>query len=301
MTRLARIAARAPVPVFAAIGPGRQAETERLLARPGLRRADTARDAAILLVAGDLPEAAAPALARLHDQLPRPRVTLRWQGEGAEAIEAALTGTWRELCAGGPDEEDRLPDAPPNAWRGVGPHGQGGEGMMGGTPYGRPMAMTGADIRDGLQLDRYSATLGPFAPMLPPGMVLDLTLQGDVICEVAVAEPPFAQPAEADAPALCAARLLRLLGLEKAARRVIGGRPPGALWITGAVPPGLGRIGGADLRARLAAWLADRPVTVPAFDLPALLAGAEWCEAMLILASLPPSELIRAARREAAA
>ena len=301
MTHLVRWAARAPAPVYAAIGPGRQAEVERLLTRPGLNRAKTPRDAAILLVAGDLPSSSLDALNRLHDQLPRPRTTLRWLDGDQEAIAHRITTALRALCDGAAGEDDRLPDTPANEWKGIGPHGQGGKGMMGGTPYGRPMAMTGKDVRDGLQLDRYTTRVGPFAPMLPPGLVLEVTLQGDVICEASVQAAPFSQPAEADAPALCAARMLRLLGLDAAADRVIRGRPLRAAWVTGAVPRGLARINDTDARDRLSAWLRSRTVTVAPPDLAALLPGSEWSEAMLILASLPPSALIRAARATEAA
>jgi hypothetical protein len=296
MSPLSSLARRAPVPVYPAIGPHRQAEVERLLARPGLRRALTPRDAAVLLIAGDIPGAAALAVSRVHDQLAHPRITIRWQAEDGDAIARRLSGAWAALCDGSESEADLLHDEPPNAWRGVGPHGQGGKGMMGGTPYGRPMAMTGEDIRDGLQLDRYSAQVGPFAPMLPPGLVLDLTLQGDVICEAAIGEPAFAQPAGADVPALCAARMLRLQGLDAAADRSICGHRPRAAGVRRALPAGLGRVGDTDARDRLAAWLGGKAVSVPPLDLPALLRGAEWSEAALILASLPPSAIIRAAR-----
>lgn len=208
---------------------------------------------------------------------------------------------WRDICAGELDEDDHLPDKPPNAWKGIGPHGQGGKGMMGGTPYGRSMAMTGKDIRDGLQLDRFTARFGPFLPMLPPGLVLEVTLQGDVICDLDVQRPPFAQPADADAPDLCAARMLRLLGLESAADRVMHGKSANAMWVRGAVPKELGRIDGTSARDRLTSWLAGDAVSVAPPDLPALLRGAEWSEAMLILASLPSSAIIRAAQSVEAA
>jgi hypothetical protein len=82
-------------------------------------------------------------------------------------------------------DPDRLPDEEPNEWRGVGPNGQGGEGMMGGTPYGRPMAMTGDD-RDGLALDQLQLRLGPFLDALPAGLTMEVTLQGEVVqaCEL---------------------------------------------------------------------------------------------------------------------
>ena len=69
----------------------------------------------------------------------------------------------------------------PVAWQGKGDHGQGGEGMMGGRPYGRAMGMTGEDLRDGLELGKTTIELGPFLPWMMPGLALSLTLQGDVI------------------------------------------------------------------------------------------------------------------------
>lgn len=66
--------------------------------------------------------------------------------------------------------------------------------MMGGEPYGRPMAMRAPD-RDGLELDRVPLRLGPFFPHLPPGLTLEVKLQGDVFQQVAVARNPFARRA----------------------------------------------------------------------------------------------------------
>ncbi len=83
-----------------------------------------------------------------------------------------------------------LPDVDPTPWRGVGPYGQGGKGMTGGVPYGRPLAGL-ADDRDGLKLDRLELRLGPFLPVFPPGFVLDVNLQGDVVQEASVADNPF--------------------------------------------------------------------------------------------------------------
>ncbi len=74
----------------------------------------------------------------------------------------------------------QLPDRPHIPWHGHGDHGQGGEGMMGGVPYGRPMAMT-HDDPDGLALDDVPTLLGPFFPGLPSGLQLTLHMQGDRI------------------------------------------------------------------------------------------------------------------------
>ena len=290
---LSRLAARAVARVFPCIGPGTLPAVERLFGRPGLRRADSPREAAIMLVAGDIPERAQEALSRVHDQLPHPRATFRWDGRGNP--EPALIDLWRALVTGRESEPDQMSDAPPNEWRGVGDHGQGGEGMMGGTPYGRPMAMTGADMRDGLMLDAYTARVGPFAPMLPGGLALEVTLQGDVIAAVQVQAPPFEQPEEAADPALCAARLLRLLGLDGDAGRLLRGASPRGFGALRAIPPGLGAAGpGEDVRARLGRWLGGQPGTYQAPALPDLLAGAEWHEAMLVLNSFPPDAIRRA-------
>jgi hypothetical protein len=93
----------------------------------------------------------------------------------------------------GPSEAEPilLPDEPPAPFEGRGDHGQGGEGMMGGTPYGRPMAMSADDRRDGLALDPLAFSIGPFFPGLPPGLVLELTLQGDLVQQCRVKAPPY--------------------------------------------------------------------------------------------------------------
>src|SRR3546814_3144822 len=96
--------------------------------------------------------------------------------------------------------------------------------MMGGKPYGRPMAMTDEDLRDGLALDAYTACFGPFLSVLPPGLLLELTLQGDVIQSAKVLRTPFAQDG-ADEPLRRVARLLRLLGLAGAAERFLRAVP----------------------------------------------------------------------------
>lgn len=311
----------APVPVFAAVGAMSLGRAEHLTLDPGVRLVGSPRHAAILLVTGDIGDKALANLRRLHDQLPHPRATVWWSADPAsdwddpiivtssERIATVLSSVWRALLSGKRQSEaDCLPDAPPNPWRGVGPNGQGGKGMMGGTPYGRPMAMTGEDIRDGLSLDIYSAPFGPFLPSLPHGLVLDMTLQGDVIQRAEVERPPYKQDTLAATPLVALARILRLLELpalaERFVRAAIGeaaGRSAdvaalrraflrsGALW---AIPPGLGRTpDDVDLRDRLELWwaaAAGEPVAAASFAGAAigdLLRGLEWQEAMLVLNS----------------
>lgn len=288
MNLFSTLARAADVPVFAAIGAQGLALVETLRDRPGLRLVATPRHARVLLVAGEVDQRHLHALGRLHAQLPAPRGTVWWQAAplfsrgqrvGDEDPLAAIHQATQA------DEPDQRPDLPPHPWQGRGPHGQGGEGMMGGNPYGRAMAMTADDIRDGLALDTYDARFGPFLPMLPPGLTLDLSLQGDVIVSARIASPPFEQGPAGDAPDLCAARMLRLMGID-----VPAARARGALL---ALPAGAG------LRRRLAAWLRGETVAEDPAPPSEALPGLEWTEAVLWLASFPSSRLRATCRREA--
>ena len=161
--------------------------------RPDVCLVDTPRAAAILLIAGPTADADADALARLHDALPHPRATVAWRGDDGDPL-PTLTTTFRDLLLGHRVTEPALlPDIDAVAWRDVGPYGQGGTGMTGGTPYGRPMAELGID-RDGLRLDVLPVTLGPFFPRLPAGLVLEMKLAGDVVTEVGVVAPDWTPP-----------------------------------------------------------------------------------------------------------
>lgn len=310
MSWINRLAARAPVPVFIAQGKSAPDALARLSLNPAIHVVDSPRAACILLVAGRIPSALADCLNRLHDQLPHPRATVLWQSHAMEPfsdavevdasgdIASALSATFADLLAGyRPSEVDILPDAPPNEWRGIGPHGQGGKGMMGGTPYGRPMAKTDDDIRDGLALDAYTADFGPFLPVIPPGLALTLTLQGDMIQAVTVAHPPF----EGDTAAR--ERMLRLLGLPALALRSQQGQKDNGTFrrlvrLSGAraaIPADLGRLrDGSDVRSRFDTMVAGIQ-TAPASDtdmtLGDLLVGLEWQEALLVINSLDNATL----------
>ncbi|MCC7368762.1 MAG: hypothetical protein IT306_10090 [Chloroflexi bacterium] len=198
------LAADAPVPVFAVAGAGAREAVQRLRLSEELRLVDTPRAGSVLLVAGGIPESLAEPLARVHDALPHPRCTV-WWGPESEGIVArfpdsvlvhddpvgAIVSAHRDLLAGRRRSDPPiLPDADPAPWRGVGPYGQGGSGMTGGIPYGRPMAELGPD-RDGLRLDVLPVTVGPFFPRFPVGLALDVTLAGDVVVDATVHPNPF--------------------------------------------------------------------------------------------------------------
>lgn len=209
-----RLAARAPVPVYCIAGAGARDRVQDLWLSNALVPVRTPRAASILVVAGSVSADHAEALARVHDALPHPRGTLLWGTDAAGlsiddavAVESAadpvpaIQSLFARLIAGAVQSAvPLLPDVDPSEWRGVGPYGQGGSGMTGGTPYGRPMAELGPD-RDGLRLDVLPTWIGPFFAPLPAGLVLDLTVAGDVVVEAAVtrsavgvAQPPLSSP-----------------------------------------------------------------------------------------------------------
>jgi len=214
MTALDRLALRNPVAVFAAVGRDDAPSLDALASNPAVEMVTTPRHASVLLVAGQIRTADARALAQLHDQLVHPRATLWWGGEpltsAGEALQLeatadplpAIAELYRALLSGQRDTESHwLEDEPPNPWRGLGDHGQGGEGMMGGVPYGRMMPMPPTpDIRDGLALDIYTTRIGPFLPQLPAGLILEITLQGDILQAATIAQPPYPPADELRAP-----------------------------------------------------------------------------------------------------
>ncbi len=214
---LRRIAMCAPPSIFVVAGDETSAELAAIGRAPGIDIVRTPRHATALVVVGPVPERGYEAVRRLHDQVPQPRTAVLCGDAADDVLPGAVRverGTDPVACivdavrgvVAGERESSRpiLPDRPPAPWRGRGDHGQGGEGMMGGVPFGRPMAMTGADLRDGLDLDRVPLRVGPFFPGWPPGVVLDLELQGDVVQSASIVSPPF--PRQLDEAFLAATR-----------------------------------------------------------------------------------------------
>jgi hypothetical protein len=185
---------------FPVVARGGDEPWERFRRGSGVDVAAAPHGADLLVVAGDVPKEWGRPLAALFETLPLPRaaVWLRppWHGgkppglpvttvlDADETQRVDPTGVVDALLD--PDSKARRPllsDRPPAPWRGRGEHGQGGEGMMGGKPYGRPMAMT-HDDPDGLALGDLPTHLGPFFPHLPSGLEIVLRLQGDRVRRV---------------------------------------------------------------------------------------------------------------------
>jgi hypothetical protein len=214
---LAGLAAGAPARVFVLQGVDAPDALDVLRLRPDIVLVDTPRSATVLLVAGRLPEAMHEPARRAHDAMAEPRATVWWtlpagddamlpfieatvvhaESDGSPAdiatVARLLARTQSDLLrATRASEPALLADAEPAPWRGVGPYGQGGTGMTGGVPYGRPLAGRAPD-RDGLALDQLPVRVGPFFAPFPAGLVLDVTLQGDVIQSVVVPGNAFVE------------------------------------------------------------------------------------------------------------
>lgn len=203
---VSRSAARAGARVFVIDGVGAPGVPDDLRLRDDVTLVDSPRSANILLVAGALPAALHEPARRVHDQMSRPRRVITWLADSdasqatnpfpdavrmdaEDDLAAVLRRVHAELLGdmARADTDRRvdgalLPDVDPAPWRGVGPYRQGGTGMTGGVPYGRPMTGRASD-RDGLELDQLTMRVGPFFPPFPSGMVFDVKLQGDVIQE----------------------------------------------------------------------------------------------------------------------
>ena len=324
---LRRLAGAAPVSVFVVSGRGARPAVAGLRIDERIEVVDSPRHATVLLIAGEVPADHAPALRRIHDQLPHPRAAFWWTTDDPDPpvretlpsielvrddVGARLVETHRGLLSGSRESTPAFgPGENPTQWKGVGPHGQGGDGMMGGTPYGRSMAMTGEDVRDGLQLDRVPLTLGPYHGALPPGMTLDLELQGDVIVDCSVRSPGTQTlggqvPGDAhdvDARTLWVADLLRVHGLPDRSRQLLrtafdGGNVDGLLsrsrrLLVGALT-GVGEIDGADALGRLdniVAGDAGPAASHLGHLLGEHLPGMEWSEAVTTAWTLDPAPL----------
>lgn len=204
--RLAHLAGGADVPVFMVVGAGGRALADEAHLLPGVRVVDSPRAANVLLVVGRMPPSVLRPLSSVHDQLPTPRATVWWPlGAVDTALSAAIPGVtvgpsgdgehlrsvFAELLSGARRSDPPvLPDEEPAEWRGVGPYGQGGTGMTGGVPYGRPLAGRAPDP-DGLELDQLPLHVGPLFPPFPPGLVLHVELQGDVVRDITLGQNPF--------------------------------------------------------------------------------------------------------------
>jgi hypothetical protein len=148
---------------------------EQELRRRGWPAAMTPADADVLVVAGDPAASFEGVLDAAWRAMPAPRARAQASrpGEVAAALETARARlrdrSGQQALAAGSGRD---------AMGGETHHDHDMDGME--MPGGLPMADRGAD-RDGLRLDQLHVPLGPVLPDWPAGLVVHLTLQGDVV------------------------------------------------------------------------------------------------------------------------
>ncbi|MEO5610419.1 MAG: hypothetical protein ABIQ61_04305 [Ornithinibacter sp.] len=188
--------------------------TERAVAQRGWRIAPSPASADVLIVAGRPGTELAEVLDRLWEAMPGPRARLdigagsdirtslddaakRLTDSRAQAEDAAhradrdpsVEEQHAEMDHAGHEGMDHRDDAAMG-------HGDDGEvdheGMDHGSmdhegmemaPDGIPLAEGSEDDRDGLEMDAMPVRLGPVLPHWPAGLVLDVTLHGDLVVD----------------------------------------------------------------------------------------------------------------------
>ncbi|WP_206454533.1 NADH-quinone oxidoreductase subunit D-related protein [Aurantimonas marina] len=173
---------------FPVVGAGGERAWNRLVGDGAVSRTTAPHNGDILLLTGLVPPSWNVPLRDLFETFALPRAVVWLRPAGADPTPTGLPvlslDHWDAQTVRGALLDPAAvgwkalhDDVPPAEWRGKGDYGQGGEGMMGGKPYGRPMAMTMMDT-DGLNLGDLPTGLGPFFPHLPSGLHMKLHLQG---------------------------------------------------------------------------------------------------------------------------
>ncbi len=206
--------ARAHVLVAEAPGGFRaRVALERDLARRGWPLAESVADADVLAVVGEPGEDLAAVLDHVWEQMSEPRVRVHARGE-AEAG-AVLREAHDRLVGGAsaPAQAHRSGFTP--SAQAMADEHEGGEGNDGGHDHSAMMPdgialAEGAEDRDGLEMDELHLPLGPVLAHWPAGVVLRVTVHGDVVTD-AVVERLGAGPGAQVGPDDSVERAARLL------------------------------------------------------------------------------------------
>ncbi len=171
---------------------------ERQIAIRGWRLASTPADSDVLLQVGPFVDEMREVADRLWDAFPGPRA--RVSAVTPDTLAPALDDARRMLLDGAFQVQDAAARPTPDVVRcaeAATGHGDLGHGDMDGmgmamSPDGIPLAGGSEHDRDRLEMDALPMRLGPVLPHWPAGLVLDVTLHGDVIvdaCARVVTEP----------------------------------------------------------------------------------------------------------------
>lgn len=188
---------RAHVLVAEAPGAFRQRiALERALVAMGWCRAESVADADVLAVVGEHDEDFAAVVEHVWSQMSEPRVRFQLRAETeAEVLLGEARKQLRDGAGCGTGSEVRrgftpAAEAMAQMHDGSG-HQHDHSGMM---PDGIALA-EGAEDRDGLEMDVLHVPLGPVLAHWPSGVVLRVTLQGDVVVDAEVERLATSSPA----------------------------------------------------------------------------------------------------------
>ncbi len=259
---------------------------ESALADRGWVVASSVADADLLLVCGAPGPELTSVVRGSLDLLPLPRGTAAaaTPGDAADALDRAVA-QWRGPVPPAADvhqQDARADDGDPGDEDDDDDGGMDMDMDMTG-PGGIPLA-SGAEDRDGLEMDVLHVPLGPLLPGWPAGLVLTCTLAGDVVTGAGVEVLPAAgrrAPAPLDPGALRAETATRLLELAGRADRAADARAARTLVLAGDVSGAQrpwSRVQRTVRRSRPLAWSLRGlgrldPVLVADHRLPAGLAG----------------------------
>ncbi|MGA8986527.1 hypothetical protein [Aeromicrobium sp.] len=183
--------------------------------RMGWCLAESVADADVLAVVGDPGEAFAAKVEHTWAQMsePRERIHVRTANE-AELLLGEAREQLREPAAhltGRAIRRGFTPSASDMANEHEDQHGGGAQEHSAMMPDGIPLA-EGAEDRDGLEMDELCLPLGPVLAHWPAGVVLRVTLHGDVVVDATVEQLAMARARQPDDAIERAARLLDAAG-----------------------------------------------------------------------------------------
>lgn len=343
-------AATARAHVLVAEAPGSfqdRVALELALDRMGWYIAESAADADVLAVVGAPDEVLSSLVDHVWEQMSEPRVQIQVQpGSDAkellnEAREQLRQGARRltgpdvrrgftpsaHALAHGHDEENGASEHDDHEGHDGDGDGDGGHDHSAMMPDGLPLA-EGTEDRDGLEMDELHLPLGPVLAHWPAGLILRVTLHGDVVADAEVEQLARSHGDRADDSIVRTARLLDAAGSVLAlaglpaesarARRLrdrcldgeldngreiarLGervGRRRVLRWVLAGLTTGDGQGGSEELHGRLIGLFdraraeldgeATTPAKRDAATLPALVQGMELAHVRLWLAALGP-------------
>lgn len=201
---------------------------ERALDRMGWCMAESVADADVLAVVGEPGEAFADVVEHVWSQISEPRVRIQVRAQTEAQV---LLSEAREQLRGGagrltgpdvrrgftPSAEAMAQEHGGDGGGGGEDHDHDGEGGDGGhdhsamMPDGIPLA-EGAEDRDGLEMDEVHLPLGPVLAHWPAGVVLRVTLHGDVVVDAEIEQLATSRAGQHDDAITRAARLLDAAG-----------------------------------------------------------------------------------------